>query len=88
VFGASPVVTAPKSVLGHAVGGAGGIEAACTVLTLEHQTVPPTANLDHQDPEIDLDIAAKVPRQARIEAALSNSFGFGGQNAAVVLTRA
>ncbi|GAA0486350.1 beta-ketoacyl-[acyl-carrier-protein] synthase family protein [Streptomyces sp. NPDC046215] len=87
VFGTPPVVTALKGTLGHAVAGAGGIEAACTVLSLQHQTVPPTANLDHLDPEIDLDIAAKVPRPTRFDAAISNSFGFGGQNASVVLTR-
>ncbi|MFJ5302641.1 beta-ketoacyl-[acyl-carrier-protein] synthase family protein [Streptomyces sp. NPDC088350] len=86
VFGQPPVVTANKSVLGHALGGAGGIEAALTVLTLQQQTVPPTANLDTLDPGIDLDVVRKSPRPARIRAALSNSFGFGGQNAVALFT--
>ncbi|TSB25611.1 beta-ketoacyl-[acyl-carrier-protein] synthase family protein [Streptomyces benahoarensis] len=86
VFGTPPPVTANKSVLGHCLGGAGGIEAAATVLSLRHQTIPPTANLDTLDPDIDLDVVHKVPRPTRIRAALSNSFGFGGQNAVVVFT--
>ncbi|MFE1499755.1 3-oxoacyl-ACP synthase, partial [Streptomyces albidoflavus] len=56
--------------------------------TLQHQLIPPTANLDRMDPAIDLDIVTKIPRPARIDAALSASSGFGGQNAALVLTRA
>ncbi|MFC5722363.1 beta-ketoacyl-[acyl-carrier-protein] synthase family protein [Streptomyces gamaensis] len=86
VFGRPPPVTALKGVLGHAVGGAGAIEAACTVLSLRHGVVPPTANLECPDPELDLDVVAKVPRQLRLEAAVSTSFGFGGQNAALVFT--
>jgi 3-oxoacyl-[acyl-carrier-protein] synthase II len=86
VFGTPPVVTANKSVLGHALGGAGGIEAAVTVLTLQHGMVPPTANLDTLDPDIDLDVVHKVPRPVRLRAALSNSFGFGGQNAVALFT--
>ncbi|MEU9117186.1 beta-ketoacyl-[acyl-carrier-protein] synthase family protein [Streptomyces sp. NPDC048483] len=81
VFGTPPPVTANKSVLGHSIGGAGAIEAAVTVLSLEHQTLPPTANLDRLDPEIDLDVVTKAPRSQRLRAALSNSIGFGGQNA-------
>ncbi|QNP68855.1 beta-ketoacyl-[acyl-carrier-protein] synthase family protein [Streptomyces roseirectus] len=87
VFSCPPAVTAPKSVLGHALGGAGGIEAVCSVLSLEKQLVPPTVNLDCQDPEIDLDIVTKVPRLMRFDAVMSNSFGFGGQNAVTVFTR-
>ncbi|MFM9607116.1 beta-ketoacyl-[acyl-carrier-protein] synthase family protein [Streptomyces niveiscabiei] len=87
VFRHPPAVTAPKSVLGHALGAAGGIEAVCSVLTLERHAVPPTANLDCQDPDIDLDIVTKVPRRLRAEAVMSNSFGFGGQNAVAVFTR-
>ncbi|WP_258177682.1 beta-ketoacyl-[acyl-carrier-protein] synthase family protein [Streptomyces solincola] len=86
VFPRTPPVTALKSVLGHSIGGAGAIEAAATVLALRHQVVPPTANLDDPDPALDLDIVAKVPRPLRMRAALSTSSGFGGQNAAVVLT--
>ncbi|MEV4443070.1 3-oxoacyl-ACP synthase, partial [Streptomyces sp. NPDC049577] len=86
VFRSPPPVTAPKSVLGHAIEGAGAIEAALTVLSLVHQEIPPTANLERLDPDIDLDIVAKVPRRHRMRAAVSNSFGFGGQNAVLVLT--
>ncbi|MFK0289841.1 beta-ketoacyl-[acyl-carrier-protein] synthase family protein [Streptomyces sp. NPDC090442] len=81
VFGTPPPVTANKSILGHSIGGAGGIEAAVTVLSLQHQTIPPTANLDCLDPDIDLDVVTKAPRSQRLRAALSNSIGFGGQNA-------
>ncbi|MGW1837789.1 beta-ketoacyl-[acyl-carrier-protein] synthase family protein [Streptomyces sp. NPDC002067] len=88
VFGTPPPVTAVKSVLGHSLGGSGGVEAAATVLTLRHQTIPPTANLDTPDPEIDLDVVHKAPRPTRMRAALSNSFGFGGQNAVAAFTTA
>ncbi|WP_194891431.1 beta-ketoacyl-[acyl-carrier-protein] synthase family protein [Catenulispora pinisilvae] len=84
LFAASPPVTATKSVIGHAIGAAGAIEAVCVVLSLQHQVIPPTANLDSLDPKIDLDVVAKTPRPVRHGAALSNSFGFGGQNAALV----
>ncbi|MGD3110520.1 beta-ketoacyl-[acyl-carrier-protein] synthase family protein [Streptomyces sp. YGL11-2] len=81
VFGTPPPVTANKGVLGHSVGGAGGIEAAVTVLSLQHQTIPPIANLDRLDPDIDLDVVTQAPRSQHLGAALSNSIGFGGQNA-------
>ncbi|KPC62743.1 beta-ketoacyl-[acyl-carrier-protein] synthase family protein [Streptomyces chattanoogensis] len=81
VFGTPPPVTANKSVLGHSIGGAGAIEAAVTVLSLQHRTIPPIANLDRLDPEIDLDVVTKAPRSQQLRAALSNSIGFGGQNA-------
>ncbi|GAA2966912.1 beta-ketoacyl-[acyl-carrier-protein] synthase family protein [Streptomyces enissocaesilis] len=87
-FGRPAPVTALKSTLGHAVGGAGAIEAAATVLTLERQIIPPTANYDIPDPAMDLDIVHKAPRPARMNAALSTSSGFGGQNAALILTSA
>ncbi|MEU0052230.1 beta-ketoacyl-[acyl-carrier-protein] synthase family protein [Streptomyces sp. NPDC006184] len=86
VFHRPPPVTALKGTIGHAIGGAGAIEAACTVLTLRHQLIPPTANLDTLDPSMDLDVVAKVPRPHRIRAAVSNSFGFGGQNAVLAFT--
>ncbi|MDH6131828.1 3-oxoacyl-[acyl-carrier-protein] synthase II [Kitasatospora sp. MAA4] len=88
VLGARPAVTSVKGVLGHALGAAGAIEAAVTALSLEHQVIPPTANLDSPDPQIDVDLVRKAPRTGRVDVALSNSFGFGGQNAALVLTRA
>jgi len=86
LLGDGPAVTSAKGVLGHTLGAAGGIEAALTVLAIEHATVPPTANLTCQDPEVELDIVAGAARERRIEVALSNSFGFGGQNAVLVLT--
>lgn len=88
VFRDPPPVTAVKSVIGHCLGAAGAIEAAVTVLTLQHGLIPPTANLDRPDDAIDLDVVTKVPRRARLQAAVSVSSGFGGQNAAVVLTTA
>jgi beta-ketoacyl-acyl-carrier-protein synthase II len=88
LLGDGPAVTSAKGVVGHTLGAAGGIEAALTVLAIEHGTVPPTANLDHQDPEVELDVVTGAPRERRIEVAVSNSFGFGGQNAVLVLTSA
>ncbi|MFJ2863637.1 beta-ketoacyl-[acyl-carrier-protein] synthase family protein [Kitasatospora sp. NPDC087314] len=88
VFHRPPPVTANKSVIGHTMGAAGAIEAAVTVLTLQHRLIPPTANLDRLDDAIDLDVVAKAPRPLAVPAALSVSSGFGGQNAALVLTAA
>ncbi|MGK5631384.1 beta-ketoacyl-[acyl-carrier-protein] synthase family protein [Streptomyces sp. URMC 123] len=84
VFPGRPPVTATKSIIGHALGAAGAIEAVCAVLSLVHQRIHPTANLDRQDPAIDLDIVAKVPRETALEAVASCSLGFGGQNAVLV----
>ncbi|HWB71297.1 MAG TPA: beta-ketoacyl-ACP synthase II [Egibacteraceae bacterium] len=88
VLGDRPTVTSTKGVTGHSLGAAGAIEAAFSVLTVEDGRIPPTANLDSQDPEVELDVVAKAPRDERVEVALSNSFGFGGQNAVLVVTRA
>jgi 3-oxoacyl-[acyl-carrier-protein] synthase II len=88
LLGTRATVTSVKGVVGHALGAAGAIEAALTVLTVENATVPPTANLENQDPEIELDIVAKGPRAQQIDVAVSNSFGFGGQNAVLVFTSA
>ncbi|MGW7103828.1 beta-ketoacyl-[acyl-carrier-protein] synthase family protein [Streptomyces sp. NPDC054838] len=82
--GAPPPVTASKSVIGHALGAAGAIEAALTVLALERQEVPPTANLAHQDTGREMDIVTAHPRPVAMDLALSTSCGFGGQNAALV----
>ncbi len=65
---------------GHLLGGSGGIEAVATVLAVYHDQVPPTINLDHPDPECDLDYVPHQARAMRVEVALSNSFGFGGHN--------
>lgn len=88
VFGDRPAVTSIKGVTGHSLGASGAIEAACTVLTVENGRIPPTANLDSQDPEIDLDIVTKGPREQEVSVATTNSFGFGGQNAVLVVTPA
>jgi 3-oxoacyl-[acyl-carrier-protein] synthase II len=88
MFGGRPAVTSVKGVTGHSLAGAGAIEAACTVLAIQHGMVPPTANLERQDPEIDIDVVAGAPRAMPIAAAISNSFGFGGQNAVLVMTAA
>jgi 3-oxoacyl-[acyl-carrier-protein] synthase II len=69
---------------GHLLGAAGGLEAAVSALAVHHQIVPPTINLDHPDPECDLDYVPHASRPMRIRHALSNSFGFGGTNAALV----
>ncbi len=74
-------VSSTKSMTGHLLGAAGGVEAVFTVLALRDQLAPPTANLFHQDPLCDLDFVPRVARDLRIRAALSNSFGFGGTNA-------
>lgn len=87
-FGTPPPVTALKSVTGHTLAASGAIEAVATVLALQHQQIPPTANLDRLDPQIDLDVVSKVPRPRRMTAALSNSCGFGGQNAALLFRSA
>ncbi|MEM9556443.1 MAG: beta-ketoacyl-[acyl-carrier-protein] synthase family protein [Acidobacteriota bacterium] len=80
-------VSANKSQLGHLLCAAGGIEAVLTVLALHHQRLPPTLGLHHSDPDCDLDYVAGASRAARIRAAVSSSFGFGGQNGCLVLTR-
>ncbi|SDH46704.1 3-oxoacyl-[acyl-carrier-protein] synthase II [Lentzea fradiae] len=87
VFGDGVAVTSTKGVTGHALGAAGAIEAVCTLLALRDDVVPPTANLDSLDPEVEVDVVAKEPRPGRLRAAVSNSFGFGGQNAVLVVTR-
>ena len=77
-------VSSTKSMTGHLLGAAGGIEAVFTVLAIRDQVAPPTANLFHQDPACDLDFVPNVARAMRIHGAMSNSFGFGGTNATLV----
>ncbi|MCA6091847.1 beta-ketoacyl-[acyl-carrier-protein] synthase family protein [Streptomyces sp. SCA3-4] len=87
VFGAdTPPVTAAKGVIGHALGAAGAIQAAYTVLALRHRTVPPVANFEGQDGDHTLDIVADQPRPVAGKTGLSCSFGFGGQNAVLLFT--
>jgi len=80
-------VSSTKSMTGHLLGAAGGVEAVVTVLALRDGRLPPTINLDRPDPECDLDYVPNQAREARIEAALSNSFGFGGTNACLLFRR-
>jgi 3-oxoacyl-[acyl-carrier-protein] synthase II len=77
-------VNSTKSMTGHLLGAAGGVEAVFTVLALRDQVSPPTINLQNQDPQCDLDYVANTARKMRIRAALSNSFGFGGTNGTLV----
>jgi 3-oxoacyl-[acyl-carrier-protein] synthase II len=90
VFGshaAQLAVSSTKSMTGHMLGGAGGIEAVFSALTLHHQVMPPTINLDNPDPRCDLDYVPNEARQALINNVLSNSFGFGGTNAVLLMKR-
>lgn len=88
VLGDRPLVTSTKGVTGHPLAAAGAIEAAYTALALEHRTVPPTANLANPDPGVELNLVSGAPARAPIEVAVSTSMGFGGHNAALVLTAA
>lgn len=81
-------VYAPKSALGHSIGAVGALEAVLTVLSVRDSIVPPTLNLENQDPEIDLDVVKGEPRQGQIDFAINNSFGFGGHNVALAFGRA
>ena len=81
------VVNSTKSMTGHLLGGAGGIESVFTVLALHHQKSPPTINIFNQDPECDLDYCANTARDMKIDVALKNNFGFGGTNGSLVFKR-
>ena len=81
------VVNSTKSMTGHLLGGAGGIESVFTVLALHHQKSPPTINIFNQDPECDLDYCANTARDMKIDVALKNNFGFGGTNGALAFRR-
>jgi len=91
VFGAHAAklaISSTKSLHGHALGAAGALEAVATVLALHHGILPPTANYNERDPECDLDYIPNEPRPARVRAALSNSFAFGGLNAVIAFRAA
>ncbi len=81
------VVNSTKSMTGHLLGGAGGVESIFSVLAVHHQVSPPTINLFAQDPECDLDYCANTAREMKIDAALKNNFGFGGTNGTLVFKR-
>jgi 3-oxoacyl-[acyl-carrier-protein] synthase II len=91
VFGeharAGLAISSTKSMTGHMLGASGGVEAGITALALRHQVLPPTINVENQDPECDLDVVPNQARKAKLEYALSNSFGFGGTNGALVFKR-
>jgi 3-oxoacyl-[acyl-carrier-protein] synthase II len=76
-----------KSMIGHTLSAAGAVEAVITLLTLEHQRLPPTINYNVPDPTLPLDVVPNVARDAKVRHALSNSFGFGGQNVSLVIGR-
>ena len=80
-------VSSNKSMVGHTISAAGAVEAIFSLLTLEHQRIPPTINYDVPDPTIHFDVVGNKARDARVTAVMSNSFGFGGQNASLILTR-
>jgi 3-oxoacyl-[acyl-carrier-protein] synthase II len=81
------LVSSTKSMTGHLLGGAGGLEAGITLLAMLHQIAPPTMNIEEVDPECRLNYVPNVPQPAKIDYALSNSFGFGGTNGSLVFKR-
>ncbi len=81
------VISSTKSMTGHMLGGAGGIESAFTALMLYHGVIAPTINLEHPDPACDLDYVPNIARELQVGAAMSNSFGFGGTNGVIIMRR-
>ena len=80
-------VYAPKSALGHSIGAVGALESVLTIKSIEDEVIPPTLNLENQDPECDIEVVAGEPRHGRIDYAINNSFGFGGHNVALAFGR-
>jgi 3-oxoacyl-[acyl-carrier-protein] synthase II len=78
-------ISSNKSMIGHSLSAAGAVEAVFTLLTIAHQRLPPTINYQVPDPTIPLDVVPNTARDARVRHALSNSFGFGGQNVSLVI---
>jgi len=78
-------ISSNKSMIGHTLSAAGAIEAVFSLLTLQHQRIPPTINYDTPDPAIPLDVVPNQARDARVTHVISNSFGFGGQNVSLVM---
>jgi 3-oxoacyl-[acyl-carrier-protein] synthase II len=81
------MVSSTKSMVGHLLGAAAGVEAICCVLAIQHDVIPPTINQEHPDPQCDLDYVPNTARRQRIDVALSNTFGFGGHNASMIVRR-
>ncbi len=80
-------ISSTKSMIGHTMGAAGAIETIVTALTLYHGVIHPTINLEHPDPQCDLDYVPGAARHTKVNVALKNAFGFGGQNACLILQR-
>ena len=80
-------ISSTKSMIGHLLGASGGVEAGLTALVIRDQAIPPTINLENPDPECDLDYVPNLARKAEVRYALSNSFGFGGTNGALLFKR-
>ena len=80
-------ISSTKSMVGHLLGAAGGVEAVYSVLAIHNQTLPPTINLQDPDPECDLDYVPNVARQDQVDTVLTNSFGFGGTNGTLAFRR-
>src|SRR5690606_12934605 len=80
-------ISSNKSMIGHTLSAAGAVEAVFSVLTMMNGVIPPTINYDNPDPAIELDVVPNVKREAEVRTVLSNSFGFGGQNACLVMAR-
>ncbi|HVK24807.1 MAG TPA: beta-ketoacyl-[acyl-carrier-protein] synthase family protein [Actinokineospora sp.] len=87
-IGDHAVLTAPKSALGHLVGGAGAVESIITILSIYHSVIPATRNLENIDPRVGLDVVTGQPRKIELTAAVNDSFGFGGHNVALAFTAA
>jgi 3-oxoacyl-[acyl-carrier-protein] synthase II len=81
------LVSSTKSMTGHLLGGAGGLEAGITIMAMQHQIVPPTMNIVELDPQCRLNYVPNKPQPAKLDYALSNSFGFGGTNGSLVFKR-